>query len=372
MKLGLLKKRAEKIPDGQSSQNRLESGRFRLYDLGFTCGEGVITSLLLGVDITGGMRTQYPEIQIWDKTENGNDANKQDSRQIRLSRGGFSPNGVLQYNLTTPLEFRNNSMLGVYQPLQSAVRFYYHNVSSQTSPSFYESTNNPSTLTGIEQKTTATDGFILIHPITGIMYYELIIYTIARCWCMLLINPLDPPDCTNGFLDTANLKEAVQAENIQGVIIRDRQQRVFPDISFTCNGSITKWIVGAGTGNGSSPPSELQIWRKSGANSYTKVASTQLTAQPPINNSNVYEYVPSSPLGFQKGNILGVYQRENSSVVPYYQLSTGPVNLRQPGRVNSAANNLTAPSQTNNDDYPLVTVEIGMCFPASLLYAKHA
>ena len=116
-----------------------------------------------------------------------------------------------------------------------------------------------------------------------------------------------------------------------------------------------------------------RLWRKSGANSYTKVASTQLTAQSPINNSNVYEYVPSSPLGFQEGDILGVYQRENSSVVPYYQLSTGPVNLRQPGRVNSAANNLIAPSQTNNDDYPLVTVEIGMCFPASLLYyTKHA
>ena len=147
---------------------------------------------------------------------------------------------------------------------------------------------------------------------------------------------------------------------------------MFPDISFTCNGSITKWIVGAGTGEGSPPSSELQIWRRSGANSYTKVTSTQLTAQPPINNSNVYEYVPSSPLGFQEGDILGVYQRENSSVVPYYQLSTGPVNLRQPGRVNSAANSLTAPSlNTAINDYPLVTVEIGMCFPASFLYAKH-
>ena len=173
MNLGILKKRAEKIPDGGSSQNRLDNGRFRLYDVGFTCGAGVITSLLLGVDITGG--TQYPEVQIWDRTENGNDANKQDSRQIRLSRGDFSPNGVLQYNLTTPLEFRNNSMLGVYQPLQSSVRFYYHNVSTQITPSFYESMNNLSTLTEIKQKINATDGFILIHPITGIIHY-----TIAR------------------------------------------------------------------------------------------------------------------------------------------------------------------------------------------------
>ena len=142
--------------------------------------------------------------------------------------------------------------------------------------------------------------------------------------------------------------------------MRDQQQRVFPDISFTCKGSITKWIVGAGTGSGSSPSSEIQIWRKSGADSYTKVASTQLTAQSPTSNPNVYEYVPSSPLGFQEGDILGVYQREDSTVVPYYQESTGPQNLRQSGLVNSAANSLTAPSLATEYDYPLVTVEIGM------------
>ena len=148
-------------------------------------------------------------------------------------------------------------------------------------------------------------------------------------------------------------------ENINSITVRDRQQRVFPDISFTCNGSITKWIVGAGTGGGSSPSSELQIWRRSGADSYTKVASTQLTAQSPTDDPNVYEYVPSSPLGFQEGDILGVYQREDSSVVPYYQESTGPQNLRQSGIVSLAANNLVALLQSDEYDYPLVTVETG-------------
>ena len=163
---------------------------------------------------------------------------------------------------------------------------------------------------------------------------------------------------SSGFLTPEALRQKTLEANVNRVAIRDRQQRVFPDISFTCNGSITKWIVGAGTGGDSSPSSELQIWRRSGADSYTKVASTQLTAQSPINNSNVYEYVLSSPLGFQEGDILGVYQRENSSVVPYYQESTGPQNLRQLGFVNSAANNLTAPPLATEYDYPLVTVEI--------------
>ena len=171
MKLDILKKRAEKIPNGGSSQNRLDNGKFRLYDdndLGFTCG-GEITSLLLGVDISGG--TQYPEVQIWDRTGNGNgnDANRQDIRQIRLPQGDFSPSGVFQYNLTTPLEFRAHSMFGVYQPPQSSVRFYYHTGSTQTSPSFYESMIDLSTVSGIRQKMFNTDGDILIHPITGII-----------------------------------------------------------------------------------------------------------------------------------------------------------------------------------------------------------
>ena len=169
----------------------------------------------------------------------------------------------------------------------------------------------------------------------------------------------DHPQCRgSGFLTPEALRQKTLEVNINRVVVRDRQQRVFPDISFTCNGSITKWIVGAGTGGGSSPSSELQIWRRSGADSYTKVASTQLTAQSPINNSNVYEYVPSSPLGFQEGDVLGVYQREGSSVVPYYQESTGPVNLREL-KLNTAPDSLTTPPQAATYDYPLVTVEIG-------------
>ena len=147
--------------------------------------------------------------------------------------------------------------------------------------------------------------------------------------------------------------------NINRVVVRDQQQRVFPNITFTCNGSITKWIVGAGTGGGSSPPSELQIWRKSGSD-YTKVGSTQLTAlHSTTSGLNVYEYILSSPLGFQEGDLLGVYQRDDSSIVPYYQESTGPENLRQSGLVSSAPDSLTAPVLAAEYDYPLVTVETG-------------
>ena len=183
--------------------------------------------------------------------------------------------------------------------------------------------------------------------------------------CFILCILTEPSGCLSAIFSTPEaLRQKTVEVNINRVVVRDRQQRVFPDIHFTCNGSITKWIVGAGTraGTSSSLSSEIQIWRRSGADSYTKVASTHLTAQSSINNSNVYEYVLSSPLGFQEGDILGVYQNEDSSVVPYYQESTGPQNLRHPDHLMSAPSTLVNPTTASAYDYPLVTVEIGNVF----------
>ena len=181
--------------------------------------------------------------------------------------------------------------------------------------------------------------------------------------CFILCILTEPAGCLSAIFPTPEtLRQKTLEVNINRVVVRDRQQRVFPDIRFTCNGFLTKWIVGAGTGSGSSPSSEMQIWRRSGADSYTKVASSHLTELQFINNSNVYEYVPSSPLEFQEGDILGVYQNENSSVVPYYQELTGPQNLRHPDHLMSAPSTLVNPTTASAYDYPLVTVEIGNVF----------
>ena len=98
------------------------------------------------------------------------------------------------------------------------------------------------------------------------------------------------------------------------------------------------------------------------------MGSTQLTAQSPTSDPNVCEYIPSPPLGFQEGDILGVYQRDDSSIVPYYQENTGPVNLRQSGFVSTAPNSLTAPVVAAEYDYPLLTVETGNILHFYYLY----
>ena len=145
--------------------------------------------------------------------------------------------------------------------------------------------------------------------------------------------------------------------NINRVVTRNKQQRVFPDIRFTGSGSITKWIVGARAAGGSAGPSELQIWRRSGQ-MYTKVGSTQLTTQSPTSDPNVYEYIPSPPLEFQEGDFLGLYQDVGSIVVPYYQENTGPVNRRHSNLVSNPLNSLMDPPLAAEYDYPLVTVEV--------------
>ena len=116
---------------------------------------------------------------------------------------------------------------------------------------------------------------------------------------------------------------------------------------------------------GGSPPSEVQIWRNTGrADSYTKVASTLLlnTGGLSGDSPNVCEYTPSTPVEFQEGDILGVYLNNDSSVVVYYQDSTGPTNFRHSSLLGSAPSNLIDPMLAAEYDYPLVTVEIGELF----------
>ena len=151
--------------------------------------------------------------------------------------------------------------------------------------------------------------------------------------------------------------------NINGVVSRPRQQRLFPDIQFTCNGLITKWIVGAQTRTNGSRMPELQIWRNVSGNTFTKISSSLLILSENGINPNVYEYMPNPPLMFQDGDILGIHQPpvNESELVLYYQDNTGPVNYRQSGHgiENNPLSSFTYSGTAANEyDYPLVSVEV--------------
>ena len=157
------------------------------------------------------------------------------------------------------------------------------------------------------------------------------------------------------------------------LVSRPGQQRLFPDIRFTCNGFLTKWIFGAQTQASGGRMPELQIWRlNSGStNSYTKTNSSLITPNAVSGSPNVHEYVPSTPLQFNVGDILGVHQPpmdDPSQLVMYYQANTGPVNYRR--NVNDPPNSFNAGSPINQYDYPLVSVEI--ITSKMLIYYTHS
>ena len=149
-------------------------------------------------------------------------------------------------------------------------------------------------------------------------------------------------------------------------------QGIFPDVSFTCSGSIKKWVFGADWGGGDLFP-ELQIWRPTGDDEvYTKVGNTTVMVDS-INS----EYSLSSPLAFQAGDVLGYYQPsfylsqlrllfEKSGREPqrgYYYYRTSPaseLDIRSgAGASRSAAFQILVHVVTGNNHY--CTTPMGYC-----------
>ena len=95
-------------------------------------------------------------------------------------------------------------------------------------------------------------------------------------------------------------------------------QGIFPEVNFTCSGTIQSWIFGALVLTGFQLLPELQIWRPDGGNgSYTKVESITINSTKikavEEGPTGIYQYPLSSPLHFQAGDILGYYQPERAN-----------------------------------------------------------
>ena len=153
------------------------------------------------------------------------------------------------------------------------------------------------------------------------------------------------------------------AGNIGNLGTRDRRQVVIPDINFSCNGTITRWIVGA-KWEGHDAYTELQIWRRTfTTNQYMKVNGTSIMVSVE-NGSKVYEMETS--LAFQEGDVLGYFQ-------PDKDISKLDLYLEDSERITThhtrPGNNDVTPPATgavfsiddvdDDDRYPLIAVRTG-------------
>ena len=183
MSLDVLEKRAEKIISSGIVNilplNYLDREIRLVPGLKFNCS-GNMASLMLGVDVRTVTedRDEYPEVQVWREGPELSPGhiiyNKNAIQEIRLAVGDFSPDGVLQYNLTTPIEFHSGDILGVYQPPQdeSVVRLFYANDPDATI-TYYRGGSDPNTndmiIIHVENSPSKVNESMLVIPITGIL-----------------------------------------------------------------------------------------------------------------------------------------------------------------------------------------------------------
>ena len=128
---------------------------------------------------------------------------------------------------------------------------------------------------------------------------------------------------------------------------------------FLCNGSVTKWIFGAeNQTSNQNALAEFQIWRQQSSSNYNKVSFSSIR----LNDvtwigTNLYEFIPQTPLQFQEGDIFGVYipSPGSSRLVFYEQVQSGPLNRFRAG---SALSTITGTLDFNANNYPLVAAEI--------------
>ena len=124
-------------------------------------------------------------------------------------------------------------------------------------------------------------------------------------------------ECTSGFIDRETPTIGLQVRS------RPQQQQIIPQLNFTCNGSLTKWIFAASWngGNGHDLYPDLQIWRPNGSGTYMKVQNS--TVNIARNLTNRYVYIPNPPIKFQAGDIIGIFQPSQARSRLYMQYYQG-------------------------------------------------
>lgn len=98
----------------------------------------------------------------------------------------------------------------------------------------------------------------------------------------------------------------LRLDSVGDVVRRHRRLQITPDMNFTCDGMITKWIIGARFWKYDTLFPELQLWRKIGNGSYHKINGTLLITET-YSDNRVYEYNNSPPIPFQAGDIVGLF-----------------------------------------------------------------
>ena len=343
MELELVTYRAQQIGI-RASGNDMSNEIKILEEYQFNCTSTNITSVILGIDVRTD-RDRFPSIQLWRPNPGSPGQYLVDTdseRFIYYSTSNISTNGIFEYQLNPPISVNSGDLLAISQPAwwQSVVRVYYINgINFRSHEESFGTTS-----TGFSG-TLHTDQLVLVYPITGtiisVNFYFTFVFTDGYC-----VN-----SSVNATVIQQNALLIHESRN------RDESQYIYPEMRFTCNGTITKWIYGGEQQPSGTMLPELQIWRQLGTDNYNKIGSSLVTANTSI-GTNLYEFIPQTPLEFQEGDIFGIHttDRSESQLNLYQQRESGPINLQE--RANFPSSTITTELRKDRNDFPLVTVEI--------------
>ena len=158
-------------------------------------------------------------------------------------------------------------------------------------------------------------------------------------------------------------------DSVGEVVEPDRRQQITPDMKFTCDGVITKWIIGGQWSGYAAFSPELQLWRKIQNDTYQKINGIHITNETQ-NDDGVYEYDNFPPIPFQAGDILGVFvpRKEQSKFRLSSEGGHGPTNyfIDTSDDVTISTYDTIylkqeAPQIQSEVYYPLITIEISEC-----------
>ena len=348
MELELVTYRAQQIGI-RASGNDMSNEIRVLEEYQFNCTSTNITSVILGshVRTVTNNRDRFPSIQLWRPNPGSPGQYLVDTdseRFIYYSASNISTNGVFEYPLNPPISVNSGDLLAISQPTdeESVVRVYYiDGINFRSREDSFGTTS-----TGLSG-TLHTDQLVLVYPITGTIISVNFYFTFVL---------------TDGYCVNSSVNATLVQQNallIHESIHRSERQYIYPEMRFTCNGTITKWIYGGKQQPSETMLPELQIWRQLGTDNYNKTGSSLVTANTSI-GTNLYEFIPQTPLEFQENDIFGVHipSRSESQLNLYQQRESGPLNLQELGIGNFPSSTITTELQEDRNDFPLVTVEI--------------
>ena len=284
----------------------------------FNC-TGIIQNLTFGANLLNG--TIFPEFQLWNPRGNNNSYDF--VKRITFNESNQILPFIYQLNGTSIL-FEEGDVLGFYQPsrddsrsrIQLAVRM------PQPVQTMYTRDGNLNT------DFNASGNSLPRNPMVSVVTGETVIAPPLMRLITYILNS-DPPNCASGFMSLETLETLVGQGDTGRLVNRDIRQQITPDINFTCDGVITKWIVGGLWVDNSAPipGPELQLWRKTTSNTYTKINGTFVTSS--VNSDNgIFSSSSFSPIPFQAGDILGIFvpRLGSTRLKLRFEIFHGPLN----------------------------------------------